>query len=90
MAKQYSAPPQLAVDVNKKYTATIHTTLGDMQAELFVKDAPKTVNNFVFLAREGFYNNVKFHRIIKGFMVQTGDPRAPARAVPATASRTSR
>ncbi|MHB1134516.1 MAG: peptidylprolyl isomerase [Chloroflexota bacterium] len=75
MAKQYSAPPQMTVDANKTYTATIHTTLGDMKAELFVKDAPKTVNNFVFLAREGFYDNVKFHRIIKGFMAQTGDPQ---------------
>ncbi len=72
--KQYSAPPAMTVDQNKTYTATLHTTLGDMQAELFVKEAPKTVNNFVFLARDGYYNNVKFHRIIKGFMVQTGDP----------------
>ncbi len=74
MAKQYSAPPTMSIDQNKSYTATLHTTAGDMQIELFAKDAPKTVNNFVFLAREGFYSNVKFHRIIKGFMVQTGDP----------------
>jgi cyclophilin family peptidyl-prolyl cis-trans isomerase len=72
--KQWSSPPSMSIDQNKSYTATIHTTLGDMQAELFPKDAPKTVNNFVFLAKEGFYNNVKFHRIIKGFMAQTGDP----------------
>jgi len=72
--QQYSAPPAMAIDTSKSYTATLHTTVGDMQVELFPKDAPKTVNNFVFLAREGFYNNVKFHRIIKGFMVQTGDP----------------
>lgn len=74
MAKQYSAPPALTIDPNKSYTATLHTTAGDMQVEFFPKEAPKTVNNFVFLAREGFYNNVKFHRIVKGFMVQTGDP----------------
>ncbi len=74
MAKQYSAPPAMAIDQNKSYTATIHTTAGDMQAELFAKETPKTVNNFVFLARDGYYKNVKFHRIIKGFMVQTGDP----------------
>ncbi len=74
MAKQYSAPPAMSIDQNKSYTATLHTTDGDMQVELFPKDAPKTVNNFVFLAREGFYSNVKFHRIIKGFMAQTGDP----------------
>lgn len=64
----------MAIDPNKSYAATVHTTMGDMQVELFAKEAPKTVNNFVFLAREGFYNDVKFHRIIKGFMVQTGDP----------------
>ncbi len=74
VAKQYSAPPAMKIDQNKSYTATIHTTAGDMQAELFAKETPKTVNNFVFLAREGYYANVKFHRIIKGFMVQTGDP----------------
>lgn len=75
MSKQYSAaPPVSTIDENKSYTATLHTTMGDMQVDLFPKDAPQTVANFVFLAREGFYNNVKFHRIIKGFMVQTGDP----------------
>src|SRR3990172_2435587 len=72
--KQYSSPPAMAIDQNKSYTATLHTTLGDMKIELFAKEAPKTVNNFVFLSREGFYSNVKFHRIIKGFMAQTGDP----------------
>jgi peptidylprolyl isomerase len=72
--KQWSAPPAMSIDQNKSYTATIKTSLGDMKAELFVKDAPKTVNSFVFLAREGFYNGVRFHRIIRGFMVQTGDP----------------
>lgn len=72
--RQYESPPAMTIDPNKSYTATLHTTMGDMDVELFPKEAPKTVNNFVFLAREGFYNNVKFHRIIKGFMVQTGDP----------------
>ena len=80
--KQYSAPPEMKVDQNKKYEATIHTTNGDMKAELLAKDAPQTVNNFVFLAREGFYDNVKFHRIIKGFMVQTGDPQGTGRGGP--------
>ena len=74
MAKQWNSPPPMSVDQNKSYTATLHTSMGDIEVQLFPKDAPKTVNNFVFLAREGFYNNVKFHRIIKGFMVQTGDP----------------
>ncbi len=72
--KQYSAPPEMKLDSKKQYFATISTSKGDMKAELFAKDAPATVNNFVFLAREGFYANVKFHRIMAGFMVQTGDP----------------
>jgi len=72
--KQYSAPPDIKIDTKKQYVATISTSKGDLKAELFVKDAPTTVNNFVFLAREGFYTDVKFHRIIAGFMVQTGDP----------------
>ncbi|HSV14181.1 MAG TPA: peptidylprolyl isomerase [Tepidisphaeraceae bacterium] len=73
MAKQYSAPP-MTIDPNKKYTATIDTTAGTMVAELFPKDAPQHVNSFVFLAREGFYNGVIFHRVIPGFMIQGGDP----------------
>ncbi len=72
--KQWASPPAMTVDTNKQYTATIETSKGTMTAELYVKDAPKTVNNFVFLANEGFYDGVKFHRIIKGFMAQTGDP----------------
>ncbi|HEX6291937.1 MAG TPA: peptidylprolyl isomerase [Herpetosiphonaceae bacterium] len=71
---KYSAAPAMQIDPNKKYIATIETTKGTMKAELFAKEAPKTVNNFVFLSRENFYQNVKFHRIIKDFMVQTGDP----------------
>lgn len=71
---KYSAAPELTIDPNKSYTATIETTDGTMTAELFADEAPTTVNNFVFLARDGFYNGVKFHRIIKDFMVQTGDP----------------
>ena len=74
MPKQWSSPPAMTIDPNKSYTAILHTTLGDMRIELFPKDAPITVNNFIFLSRQGFYDNVKFHRIIKGFMVQTGDP----------------
>jgi cyclophilin family peptidyl-prolyl cis-trans isomerase len=74
VAKQWSSPPAMTIDPNKQYTATIKTSMGDMTAELYAKDAPITVNNFVFLANQHFYDNVKFHRIIKGFMVQTGDP----------------
>lgn len=71
---QYSAAPEMAIDAQKSYTATIQTTKGDVVIDLFPKEAPLSVNNFVFLAREGFYNDVKFHRIIKGFMIQGGDP----------------
>ncbi|MGH2460479.1 MAG: peptidylprolyl isomerase [Chloroflexota bacterium] len=74
VAKQWSSPPAMTIDPNKEYTATIKTSLGDLTAELYAKDVPITVNNFVFLANQHFYDNVKFHRIIKGFMVQTGDP----------------
>jgi cyclophilin family peptidyl-prolyl cis-trans isomerase len=79
--KQFSAPPPMALDAaataaqpTKKYVATITTTLGSMKADLFANEAPMTVNNFVFLAQQGYYNGSPFHRIIKGFMVQTGDP----------------
>ena len=64
----------MSIDKTKKYNATIDTTLGTMKAELYASDAPNTVNNFVFLARDGYYNGVTFHRVIANFMVQTGDP----------------
>ncbi|MDO9334015.1 MAG: peptidylprolyl isomerase [Dehalococcoidales bacterium] len=59
---------------NKKYTAIMETSKGNMVLELFAKDVPRTVNNFVFLAREGYYDNTIFHRVIAGFMAQGGDP----------------
>ena len=74
MAKQYSAPPQMRIDPSKHYLATFHTNRGDFSVQLFAKEAPVTVNNFVFLAREGFYDGTTFHRVIKGFMAQGGDP----------------
>ena len=64
----------MTIDPGQKITATIHTSGGAIVFELFPSDAPNTVNNFVFLAREGFYDGVIFHRIIKGFMLQSGDP----------------
>ena len=82
VANQWSSPPAMTVDPNKKYTATIKTSQGDMTAELYAKEAPNTVNNFVFLANQGFYNGVIFHRIIKDFMVQTGDPTGTGRGGP--------
>ncbi len=74
MAKRYSAPPAMTIEATKAYTATIDTTKGTIVCELFAKDAPKTVNNFVFLAKDGFYDGVAFHRVIPDFMVQGGDP----------------
>lgn len=72
--KQYSSPPSMIIDSKKAYTATMHTSKGDIVLELFSQEAPKTVNNFIFLSRDGFYDGTKFHRIIKDFMIQGGDP----------------
>jgi cyclophilin family peptidyl-prolyl cis-trans isomerase len=72
--KMYSAEPPLTIDQNKQYFATIKTEVGDIKVELYPKDAPHHVNNFVFLAREGFYDGVTFHRVIPGFVAQAGDP----------------
>ena len=82
MAKEYSKPPEMSIDPNKKYAATIDTTRGTIVCDLFAKDAPKTVNNFVFLAREGFYDGTTFHRVINDFMIQGGDPTASGRGGP--------
>lgn len=73
-AKQYLLPPAMIIDTAKSYTAIMDTTKGTIKLELFAKEAPKAVNNFVFLAKDGYYNGVKFHRIVKGFMIQGGDP----------------
>jgi cyclophilin family peptidyl-prolyl cis-trans isomerase len=72
--KQWSKPPEMVIDSKKKYSATISTDKGDMVVELFADKTPRTVNNFVFLAREGFYDGTIFHRVIADFMVQGGDP----------------
>ncbi len=74
--KQFPNEPELTIDVNKTYTAILKTEKGDIVIELAAKYAPRTVNSFVFLAREGFYDNVTFHRVIPGFVAQTGDPTA--------------
>ena len=81
-AKQYNAPPEMKVDAAKTYTATIETSKGTIVADLFAKDAPMTVNNFVFLARDKFYDGTKFHRVIENFMVQGGDPEGTGRGGP--------
>ncbi len=72
--KTYSAPPPMIIDSSKQYLATIETEKGNIVLELFASDVPVTVNNFVFLAREGFYDGTTFHRVIPGFMAQGGDP----------------
>lgn len=72
---RYESQPAMTIDKNKKYTATFKTSKGDVVIELFVKETPIAVNNFVFLAREGFYDGTLFHRIVKGFMIQGGDPQ---------------
>jgi cyclophilin family peptidyl-prolyl cis-trans isomerase len=72
----------MTLDPGKKYRATIETSAGTLEAELFAEDAPKTVNNFVFLARDGFYDGVIFHRVISGFMIQGGDPTGTGRGGP--------
>ena len=77
--KSYASPPPMTIDPQKRYTARIATTAGTMTAELYPGDAPQTVNNFVFLARDGFYEGVIFHRVIKGFMIQGGDPTGTGR-----------
>jgi cyclophilin family peptidyl-prolyl cis-trans isomerase len=74
VAKQYASPPALTIDPTKQYTAVIETSAGTLTAELYASEAPNTVNNFVFLSREGFYDGVIFHRVIPGFMIQGGDP----------------
>lgn len=81
-SKQWANPPQMVIDPKKKYTATISTDKGDMVLELFADKTPKTVNNFVFLAREGFYDGTIFHRVIADFMVQGGDPTGTGRGGP--------
>lgn len=73
--KQYSSPPAMTIDPNESYTATLELEKGgEIVLELFAKEAPVTVNNFIFLARDGYYDNVTFHRVIEGFMAQSGDP----------------
>jgi cyclophilin family peptidyl-prolyl cis-trans isomerase len=80
--KQYPAPPQMQIDPSKNYIATMETSKGTMVLELYPQDAPNTVNNFVFLARDGFYDGVIFHRVISGFMIQGGDPTGTGRGGP--------
>ena len=80
--KTYSAPPPMLIDTSKQYIAIIETEKGNLVLELFASDVPITVNNFVFLAGEGFYDGTTFHRVIPGFMAQGGDPTGTGRGNP--------
>ena len=82
MAKQYPSPPAMSINPEKTYTATFETSRGSVVCELYPKEAPNTVNNFVFLARDGFYDGTVFHRVIADFMVQGGDPTGTGRGGP--------
>lgn len=82
VTKSWTAEPPMTIDQNKKYFATIKMDIGEIKLELFAKDAPHHVNNFVFLAREGFYDGVTFHRVIPGFVAQAGDPTGTGRGGP--------
>lgn len=80
--KQWDNPPAMQIDPQKTYHVTIETNRGDMELELYAEHAPKTVNNFVFLAQKGFYDGIVFHRVISDFMVQGGDPTGTGRGGP--------
>ncbi len=82
MPKQYSSPPVMTIDPKKTYRAVMNTSKGAINIDLFAGRAPITVNNFVFLAQEGFYDGVVFHRVLDGFMAQGGDPTGSGRGGP--------
>jgi len=75
LKKQYASFPKMEISDGKKYQAAIFTNKGSLKIELFAKETPKTVNNFIFLAKEGFYDGTIFHRVVKDFMIQGGDPK---------------
>jgi cyclophilin family peptidyl-prolyl cis-trans isomerase len=80
--KQWNKPPEFVLDLKKKYSAKLSTDKGDIVLDLFADKVPTTVNNFVFLAGEGFYDDTNFHRVIPGFMAQGGDPTGTGRGGP--------
>lgn len=81
-AKQWNTPPAMQIDPKKSYTVTMETMRGPIVLELYPQHAPKTVNNFVFLVKEGFYDGVVFHRVIADFVIQGGDPTGTGRGGP--------
>jgi peptidyl-prolyl cis-trans isomerase B (cyclophilin B) len=81
-AKQWDKQPEMQIDPKKKYTVSMNTSKGIIEIELYAEHAPKTVNNFVFLIKEGFYDGVSFHRVIEDFVIQGGDPTGTGRGGP--------
>ncbi len=73
-AKQWNSPPEMQIDTDKNYKISMKTTKGEIVLELYPEHAPKTVNNFVFLSNQGYYDGISFHRVISDFMIQGGDP----------------
>jgi peptidyl-prolyl cis-trans isomerase B (cyclophilin B) len=82
MAKQWESPPAVTIDTGKTYQVKLETNRGDITLELYAEHAPKTVNNFLFLIKEEFYDGVSFHRVIDNFMIQGGDPTGTGRGGP--------
>ena len=82
MGKQWETPPAMSIDPGKAYQVKLETNRGDILLELYPEHAPKTVNNFIFLITEDFYNGVTFHRVIENFMIQGGDPTGTGRGGP--------
>ena len=82
MPKQYASPPALTINSKLTYRANMNTSKGAINIDLFADRAPITVNNFVFLAQDGFYDGVVFHRVLEGFMAQGGDPTGSGRGGP--------
>lgn len=80
--QQWKQAPEMVIDVNTSYVATIDTNHGAFEISFFAEEAPNTVNNFVYLARQGFYDNTTFHRIVSGFVIQGGDPEGTGRGGP--------
>lgn len=79
---KWNSPPEMQINKDKKYKAEIETSKGTIELELYPEYAPKTVNNFIFLSKEGFYNGVIFHRVISNFVIQGGDPTGTGRGGP--------
>ena len=79
---QWQSPPEMQLEAGTDYRARLHTNKGEIVVDLFEEEAPQTVNNFVFLTEQGYYSNVPFHRVLEGFVIQSGDPTGTGRGGP--------